>query len=400
MQLVERHVIDLHDARWAAIDRASWLSKNLYNAANYLVRQSFIFRQQCLSYEHLNKVMKRDPDYCALPRKVSQWVLKQVAHNWQSFLAALQAWIDQPEKFNGRPKMPGYKHKTRGRNLLTYTIQVISKRVFNKTGQLQPSQLGILIETQQETFDQVRILPRKTHYVVEVVYTVEVDPPDLNRDRVASIDIGLDNLAAVTFNQPGFAPLLVNGRPLKAINQYYNKERARLQQALPDRQHTSWRLETLTDKRNRRIEAYLHQVSRRLINGLVFYNIGTLVIGKNDGGKQNIPLGKRTNQNFVQIPHARFIEMLTYKAQLAGIQVILVEESYTSKCSFLDDEPIGKHKVYAGRRIQRGLFRASDGRVINADVNASYNIMRKAIPNALRDGIEAVVVQPVRVTPA
>ncbi|MBN1564430.1 MAG: IS200/IS605 family accessory protein TnpB-related protein [Anaerolineae bacterium] len=231
MQLVEQHIIDRHDARWAEIDRASWLSKNLYNAANYLVRQAYIFQQHVLSYEYLDK------------------------------------------------------------------------------------------------------------------------------------------------------------------------ECARLQQMLPDEQYTSWRIEALTDKRNRRIEAYLHRASRRIINGLVFCNIGTLVIGKNDGWKQNIPLGKRTNQNFVQIPHARFIEMLTYKAELAGIQVTLVEESYTAKCSFLDDEPIGKHKIYAGRRIMRGLFQASGDRIINADVNASYNIMRKAIPNALRDGIEAVVVQPLRVTP-
>ncbi|NDJ74994.1 MAG: IS200/IS605 family element transposase accessory protein TnpB [Chloroflexi bacterium] len=400
MQLVERHVIDRHDTRWAAIDHASWLSKNLYNAANYRVRQAFIFHRQVVSYETLDKQMKRDADYCALPRKVSQWVLKQVAHDWQSFLAAQQAWHDHPETFTGRPKMPGYKHKTRGRNLLTYTVQAVSKRVFQQTGQLQPSQLGIRIKTRQASFDQVRILPRKTHYVVEVVYTVAVSPPELDRDRVASIDVGLDNLAAVTFNQPGFAPLLVNGKPLKAINQYYNKERARLQQALAEGQYTSWRLEALIDKRNRRIEAYLHRTSRRLINGLVFCNIGTLVIGKNDGWKQAIALGKRTNQNFVQVPHARFIDMLTYKAELAGIQVVLVEESYTSKCSFLDEEPIGKHVTYAGRRIKRGLFRASDGRVINADVNAAYNIMRKAIPNAFGDGIEAVVVQPVRVTPA
>jgi putative transposase len=128
--------------------------------------------------------------------------------------------------------------------------------------------------------------------------------------------------------------------------------------------------------------------------------MGTLVIGKNDGWKQAVTLGKRTNQNFVQLPHARFIDLLTYKAQQVGIRVILTEESYTSKCSFLDGEPVGKHEVYAGRRIHRGLFRASDRRCLHADVNGSYNILRKVVPNAFSNGIGGAVVHPVRVTPA
>jgi putative transposase len=129
---------------------------------------------------------------------------------------------------------------------------------------------------------------------------------------------------------------------------------------------------------------------------LVAEGIGTLVIGKNDGWKQEISIGKRNNQNFVQVPHARFIQMLSYKAELVGIQVILVNESHTSKCSFLDDEPICHHERYAGKRIKRGLFRASDGRrIINADVNGAYNILRKAIPEAFGQGKAGVVVHPV-----
>jgi putative transposase len=143
----------------------------------------------------------------------------------------------------------------------------------------------------------------------------------------------------------------------------------------------------------------LHLASRRLIETLLLYRIGLLIIGKNDGWKQAITLGDRNNQNFVNIPHARFIAMLVYKAQLVGIAVIVTEESYTSKCSFLDLEPIGKHENYAGKRLKRGLFQAGDGRLINADVNAAYNILRKVIPNAFGNGIAAAVVQPVRVTP-
>jgi putative transposase len=266
---------------------------------------------------------------------------------------------------------------------------------------IQPSQLGISIKTRQQTFDQVRIVPHKSHYVVEVVYTATVEPVPVDPERIASIDLGVDNLATVTFNQPGLVPLLVNGRPLKAINQLYNKQRARLQSLLPGERTTSRRLDAITDKRNRQVNAYLHLASRRIIDLLCGYGIGTLVIGKNDGWKQNVNLGKRTNQNFVHIPHARFIEMLIYKAQLVGITVILAEESYTSKCSFLDNEPIGKHEIYAGKRVKRWLFIAGDGRPIHADVNVSYNILRKVIPNAFEvGGIEGAVVHPVRVTPA
>jgi putative transposase len=400
MQLVEKHVIDRRDPQWAAIDSASFLSKNLYNAANYLLRQEYIFNHRYIPYSDLAKLMRTNPDYCALPRKVSQWVLQQVDHDWQSFFAAFAEWQIHPDKFTGRPCLPKYKHKTNGRNLLTYTVQAVGKRAFKQKGVIKPSQLGISIWTKQKNFDQVRIIPHKTYYAVEVVYTAQVQIADVDCNRIASIDIGLDTLAAVTSNQPEFTPLLVNGRPLKAINQGYNKERARLLSLLLDKRHSSNRLEILTNKRNRRIDAYLHLASRRLINLLVQHQIGTLVIGKNNGWKTSINLGGRTNQNFVQIPHARFIKMLTYKAQLVGIQVIITDESYTSKCSFLDFERISKHKIYAGKRAKRWLFIASDGRQIHADVNASYNILRKVFPTAFAArGIAASVARPIRITP-
>jgi putative transposase len=396
MQLVEQHIIDKHDLRWSKIDAACLLSKNLYNAVNYCVRQDYIFNGRYIPYTELARQMKSNPDYCALPRKVSQWVLKQVDHDWQAFFVAKAEWDIYPEKFQGQPRLPQYKHKTEGRNLLTYTAQAVSKRGFKEKGIIQPSQLDITIQTQQQAFDQVRLVPRKTHYVVEVVYSASVQPAELDFDSLAAIDLGLNNLATVTSNQPGFVPLLVNGRPLKAINQRYNKERAWLQSKLKGEQKFSCRLNRLTDKRNRRVNAYLHLVSSRLIDRLVQHRIGTLVIGKNDGWKQRINLGKRTNQNFVQIPHARFIQMLTYKAERVGIKVIVTEESYTSKCSFLDSEPIGKHAIYAGKRIHRGLFRASNGRCINADVNGAYNILRKVIPDAFGNGIGGAVVHPVQ----
>lgn len=245
MQLVEKHIINKNDPRWSVIDVSSFLSKNLYNAANYILRQEFIVNNRYISYSQLDKLMKHNPDYCALPRKVSQWVLKQVDKNWQSFFASIAEWREHPEKFMGRPKLPKYKHKTRGRNLLIYTDQAVSLPAL-KRGFIRPSQLDIEVKTKHKGIDQVRIIPRINHYVVEIVYTTQTKQAEVNRDGVLSLDLGVDTLVALTSNQPGFAPLLVNGRPLKSINHYYNQELARLKSALPAEQLTSKRIGQLT----------------------------------------------------------------------------------------------------------------------------------------------------------
>jgi putative transposase len=402
MQLVEQHVIRRDDPRWAALDAAAWASKNIYNAANYRVRQAYIREGRYIPYQKLEKQFKQKdllPDQ-QLPMKVVQHVLRQLDHDWHSYFAALEAWKADPSPFTGRPHLPGYKDKATGRNMLVYTRQATERRLFKKQGVIKLSGLDLTLATKQKTFDQVRILPRKTHYLVEVVYTAECQPnAQLNPAWMAAGDLGVDTLLALTSNKPGFVPLLVNGRPLKAINQRYNQHRADLQSRLPAGQDTSHQLETITDNRNRRIKTELHRCAKLIIKTLLEAKIGTLVIGKNDGWKQAVNLGKRTNQNFVQIPHAQLIDMLTYKAQRVGIQVIVSEESYTSKCSFLDLEPVGKHDTYVGKRVKRGLFRATDGRLIQADINGSYNILRKVVPNAFADGIGAAVVQPVRVYP-
>jgi putative transposase len=396
MQLVEQHRIDRQDPRFVVIDAAAFASKHLYNAALYLTRQAFIHQQRVISYEELAREMKTSAEFRVLPAKVAQWVLRQVALAWKSYFAACAAWEENPSRFLGHPKLPKYLDK-RGRNLLTYTEQAISRSSKNH-GYVVPSGLPIRVETQQTAVDQVRIVPHASHYTLEVIYERPVTPADIDPTRIAAIDIGLNNLAAVTFNQLGMLPFLVNGRPLKALNQWYNKRRARLQAKLPDGVFVSRQLDILADKRGRQITDYLHVASRRIVDWLVKQRIGTLIIGKNDGWKQAIELGKRTNQNFVFVPHARFIGMLRYKAELVGIQVELTEESYTSKCSFLDLERVGKQEVYAGKRIKRGVFQAADGRRLNADVNGAYNILRKVVPNALGNWIGGVVVHPVRST--
>ncbi len=377
MQLVERHVIDKSDPRYAAIDQAAFASKNLYNAANYIVRQSFIHEGKYLSYAQVFHRIKHHEAYQALPRKVSNDVLRLLDKNWKSYFAACKAYQEHPENFLGHPKLPKYKDKQKGRNILVYDIQALSKTALRK-GAIVPSQLGIQIQTKQTTVKQARIVPRNGHYVVEVIYSKEPEQASVDPSLYAGIDIGLNNLATLTSNKIGFVPRVVNGRPVKSINQWYNKERARLQAILShEKRHNSHRLDALTNKRTRRIDHYLHAASRKIIDVLARYGIGTLVIGKNPEWKQEINIGRRNNQNFVQVPHARFIAMLTYKAQLVGIRVITTEESHTSKCSFLDREEIGHHEHYLGKRIKRGMFRSQFGTLINADCNGAYNIIRK-----------------------
>lgn len=413
MQLVEQHCIGKSDPRYQMIDEAAFKSKNLYNAALYEMRQTFIQTGKYLSYSEVQKRLQSHEAYKKLPAKVSQQILMVLDKNWKGFREALKAYYEAPSKFLGRPKLPKYKHKTEGRNILMYTIQAISRGKDGlKCGIIKPSMLAIEVKTQQKDVNQVRIVPRKGFYVVEVVYEQEPKRTAVDPALYAGIDIGRDNLVALASNKPGFVSVVVNGRGLKSTNQFYNKRKAELQSKL-GHPGTTKRMERMTNTRNRRIDHELHAVSRWVIDLLVAEGIGTLVIGKNDGWKQEANMSKRNNQHFCQIPHARFIQMLTYKAELAGITVRLTEESYTSKASFLDRDPLpaygktnGAKPTFSGKRIKRGLYRASDGSLINADINGACNIIRKVAPDAfgqrvVEDGkgkLQSLVVHPVRLS--
>jgi putative transposase len=412
MQLTEQHVINKSDPRFAVIDAAAFQSKNLYNAALYEIRQSYIHEGIYLNYNEMDRRMQSHEAYKALPAKVSQQVLKQLAEVWRSFFEARAAYEQDPSTFTGRPKLPKYKHKTEGRNMLMYTIQAISQGKNGlKRGMIKPSMLPISVKTQQDPqhIDQVRIVPRHGYYVVEVIYTKETIQANIDSSFCVGIDLGVTNLAAIASNREGFIPRLVNGRPIKAWNQWYNKRMKELKNKLPkdDRERVTKQMEQITNTRNRRIQHYLHTASKRIIDFLVQEGVGSVIIGKNPLWKQEVNNGRHNNQTFVSIPHARFIEMLTYKAALVGIQVEVTEESYTSKASFLDLDSLPTYKsndeekhIFSGKRIGRRnrLYRTKDGRKICADVNGAYNILRKRRPDAFSKakGVAAYVVQPVR----
>jgi putative transposase len=255
-----------------------------------------------------------------------------------------------------------------------------------KRGLLSLSALGELVKTRQkkETLVQARVVPRGTHYVIEVVYERKAEQASVDPSLFAALDLGVSNLAAITSNKPGFVPVLVNGRVLKSINQGYNKQREHLQKKLAkENRFTSHQLDAITDKRNRRIKHQLHLASKAILGLLVAEGIGILIIGKNAFWKQEVEMGKRNNQAFVQIPHTRFIAMLRYKAQLVGIRVITTQESYTSQASFFDRDAMpvydpndqGEH-TFSGRRDGR-WYRVKGRDPIHSDVNGSYNIGRK-----------------------
>jgi putative transposase len=408
MQLVEQHVIERSDPRYAMIDEAAFKSKNLYNAALYEVRQAFVHEGRYISYNQLDKFMQSHEAYKALPAKVSQQVLVLLDKNWTAFFEAREAYEEDPSTFTGRPRLPKYKHKTEGRNILVYTVQALSQPAI-RDGLIQPSGLSITIKTEHTVVDQVRIVPRNGYYVVEVIYTKEPVQANVDPSFCVGIDLGVTNFAAIASNHEGFVPRLVNGRPLKAWNQWYNKRMKQLKQRLPkdDRERVTKQMERITNRRNRRIHHYLHTASKRIIDFLVKERVGTVIIGKNPLWKQESNIGKRNNQNFVSIPHARFIDMLSYKAALVGIQVEVREESYTSQASFLDLDPIPTYTpndeeehIFSGKRIgkRNRLYRAKDGRTICADVNGAYNILRKSRPDAFSKakGVAGYVVHPVR----
>jgi len=389
----------------------SFASKNLWNAANYCIRQSFVYGHGVPSYNSMDKLMQSTLEYKALPAKVAQQVLKLLDKSWKSYFAAIAQYKLDSSKFTGFPKIPGYKPKD-GRGVLIFTSQATSKKVFKESGQIKLSSIDYNFDTQVEQSDycQSRIVPKIDHYVLEIVYEVSNYELSENTERIAAIDLGIDNLMAITSNVPGFKPVLVNGRPLKSMNQFFNKKRATLQRCSGLR--TSRRIKHLTTKRNFKVRNYLHRASNYVIQLLVELGVTKLVIGQNHDWKRGINIGSRNNQSFVLIPHGQLTDMLTYKGILVGISVIVREESYTSKSSFLDGDFIpdyGSKPIEwkpSGKRVCRGLYRTKSGRLCNADINGSYNIMVKEFPNAFSQGktLKAigtgdseVLVDPIRV---
>lgn len=382
MNLTETHQIRPNHKLYSICDELCFKSKNLYNAALFEFRQSFFNKDlDTLTWQNINRIFNQSNqfDYRELPSKVSNTVLKKLGNNISSF------WnLVKKSDYNKKVRLPKYLHKTDGRFIVEFNKQTFSnKRDKDNNLIICKSSLDLRIPTKVETPQQVRIIPKVGCYVIEVIYEIKENQPKQNQ-RVASIDLGLNNLATVVTND-GDNPILISGKKIKSINQYYNKMTSKQKSLLPNNIFTSKSLDRLWLKRNNKISYEIHKVTKFLANYFDERDVSKVIIGNNSGWKNGINLGKRNNQNFVNIPYTKFINQLTYKCQMLGITIITREESYTSKASFLDYDEIPNYKdktipKFSGKRIKRGLYR-SITRKINADVNGAYNIMAKENPN-------------------
>ena len=374
MVLVEKHIIKPKHKYYDEIDHLCWLSKNLYNATLYHIRQYYFASKQFLNYQAVNKIFvdSNNPDYRALPAKVAKHTQMLVDRNFNSFFGLLK--LKAQGKYNKPIKIPNYLKKT-GRQVVHYEKGAIS---FKAQGFIKLSKTNIKIKTSltKENVQFVRLVPRNNYIAIEIGYNVKEPEQKLN-NNVLAIDIGVNNIASfVTTDGDKY---LVNGRQLKYINHNYNKVVANAKSKLKTthNQNSSKYISQIINKRNHRINDYLHKITTYIVNHAVSKNIGTIVVGYNKEWKQDTKMGKVNNQNFVQIPFYRLINLLAYKCRLKGITFQTITEAYTSKCSFIDNEEIKKHTSYSGKRITRELFKTKNGLIINADVNGAYNILKK-----------------------
>ena len=389
VQRAERIIIKKDHPKFQLIDEMCFNSKNLYNEANYAIRQEFIENGNYLNYYDMNKEFKTHENYKLCMSQPANCTLRLLDKNWKSYFRAIKDWKKHPEKYLGMPKLPNYLPKD-GRfnwmipnNSCVYDYEngeVYFRLNILKGYHWKSRCLGRLI--------QVRFVPKGSYYVMEICYEIEIPDCLSEGNRIASIDIGVDNLVTMS-NNIGESPIIINGKPLKSINQQYNKEKAKMQSELMKRngQHWSKKLEDMSYKRHQRIKNYMHNASALVIKWCVEHNIDTLVVGKNDTWKQE----KKHMQNFTSIPYEMLLGQLQYKCENAGIKYIEVNESYTSGTSYLDNEAPTKENYNKERRVQRGLFQAKDT-LINADVNGSLQIMRKVFPDSYTGyGIEVVL---------
>lgn len=400
VQRAERHIIRKGGYNYLEVKKTCHLSKNLYNYVNYILRQSFFETGQIPGeYEISTQLAKENQeDFRALPAQVSQQTIKLIFEAWQYFFRALKAYKKDKSKFSSNPRPPKYKDKN------GYFVTVIanqSTRIKNQQIHF-PKDIIQPITTKTSTIKQVRLIPSTACFIVEVVYEKDVQVTEKIAGSVAAIDLGLNNFVTFLDNQ-GNKPFIINGKGIKSYNQYFNKKKAKLQSKLPKNVYSSRQLLQLNFKRNTFIHNFISSI---VLKTLLTRKIETLVIGYNENWKQNITLGKRTNQHFVQIPYKTFIDKIKYKCEDYGIKVTLTEESYTSKVDPLAGEKMQKHKTYKGRRIHRGLFLSSTGIVINADVNGALGIMRKVFSESAKQVADSgvaftpVIIQPINYTGA
>ena len=367
-------------------------AKNLANEAIYNVRQYYLTEGEYLKYEKNYALLKDSPNYKMLNSNMAQQILKEVDGSFKSFFGLLK--LAKKGKYSFRDcKLPHYLPKDGFTTLVIGFVRLNENKLilpysntFRKTH--NPVEIKIPPILADKHIKEIRIIPKSKARFFEIQYTYEAEciQRNLNKNNALALDLGVNNLVTAVSNQG--RSFIIDGRKLKAVNQWFNKENARLQ-GIKDRQgdkrRTTNRQKNLSDKRNRQVSDYMSKTARKIIDYCIAHDIGTLVIGYNETFQRNSDMNKRNNQNFVNIPYGRLRSKLEYLCELNGIVFVKQEESYTSKASFWDNDTIPVYNAdnpqsykFSGTRIRRGLYRTADGILLNADVNGALNIMRKS----------------------
>jgi len=388
-------------------------SKDLYNKALYTIRQHFFETKKYLPYKEVYHLLKSSDEYKRLPSNASQQTLKQVDNAFKSFFKLLKAKKD--DEYNNKVSIPKYLDKD-GHFKVIYTkihLKVMENGYIRLSlpksikEQYNVNYLYFKIPRHVLEIKEVHILPYKPYYKISFVYS----DGDRNynyytTDDIMAIDFGIDNLATIVTRYD--KPLILDGKSLKSKNRYFNKKISVLQSSVTKGKSSKEnknsplfkKLNIWQSRRANYIKDYLHKASKRIIDIAIEKGIKKIVIGYNKEWKKKCNLGRKNNEKFLSIPHSQLLQYIKYKATQHKIEVIEVEESYTSKCDALALEPIQKHKDYLGKRVKRGLFQSSVGKLINADVNGALNILRKSVAcDSLIKEIASrgLVFQPVRV---
>ena len=386
--------------------------KNLYNRANYLVKQSLNKKKKLLVYCDLNTLLKEEECYKTLPAHTAQHTIKLLCRNWKGYFRAKNEWKRNPAAFFALPHPPSYKAKD-GEVVAIFTNQ----QVRIKNGWLVlPKKVGFYYKTRltaRTKLKEVRIVPRRVGYTLELVYEKILPKMRKRFTRKGAIDLGSINLVTFVDNL-GSQPIVIKdyGKGIKSIIQYYLKKQTQIRELYVQQQRKQLKQKNrlgygpayyhLREKWRKKLNDAIHKLTRYLVNLWVERDLHEVIIGYNAKWKQKVHFGKKITQIFVAIPFMKIINMLRYKAEEHGIRVDLIPEQYTSKSSFLDNEYPKKRAMYVGQRVTRGLFKSAQGHLINADVNAAYNILIKSDPKALpkrrANGVGGYVMYPRRVS--
>lgn len=388
---VKQQLKHLSKEEYLSLKELSHTAKNLYNQAVYNIRQYYFQENKYLNYQKNNSLLKSSENYKTLNSNMSQQILKEVDGSFKSFFSLLKK--KNKGMYNAKVKLPSYLPKNSFTTLVIGFVRLNEDTfVIPYSNSFKKNHKKISIKIPPILLDkkikEIRIIPKFNARFFEVQYTYEVQEEQRNLDKThaLAIDFGINNLATcVTSRGRSF---IIDGKKLKSINQWFNKENARLQ-SIKDKQKygkkPTLRQKYLYSSRNNKVNDYMSKTARKIINYCLENNIGTLVYGYNETFQRNSNIGKANNQTFVNIPFGKLREKLEYLCKLYGLIFVEQEESYTSKSSFFDMDILPKFEIdkpqiysFLGKRIKRGLYQTSKGYILNADVNGALNILKKS----------------------